>query len=104
MLRSLGYDVLEAAHADDAQRLIEANGKRKLHLLITDIVMPQTNGRDFADWLRKESPTTNVMFISGYLDESMQLDGSKTGMFFLPKPFDAEQLATKVREALDARK
>jgi PAS domain S-box-containing protein len=103
VLRSLGYNVLEAAHADDAQRLIEAEDACKLHLLLTDIVMPQTNGRDFADWLRKSKPNTSVVFISGYLDESLQLDSGKTGMFFLPKPFDAEQLANKVREALDAR-
>jgi two-component system, cell cycle sensor histidine kinase and response regulator CckA len=103
ILRSLGYTVLEAARADDAQRIVEGDDAIKLHLLITDIVMPHTNGRDFADWLRSTKPNTKVVFISGYLDESLQLDGSKTGMFFLPKPFDAEQLAAKVREALDAR-
>ncbi len=102
MLRSLGYDVLEAASADDAQRLIEGLGKRKLHLLLTDIVMPQMSGRHFAEWLRTASPDTVVVFISGYLDESLQIDCSARGMFFLPKPFDSEQLAAKVREALDA--
>ncbi|MDQ6655222.1 MAG: ATP-binding protein [Verrucomicrobiota bacterium] len=102
MLRALGYDVLEAARADDAQRLIEGLGQRKLHLLLTDIVMPQMSGRHFAEWLRTESPETVVVFISGYLDESLQIDCSARGMFFLPKPFDSEQLAAKVREALDA--
>ena len=103
-LRSLGYEVLEAAHCDDAQRLIKAERDGKIHLLITDIVMPQMSGRHFADWMRQASPQTRVILISGYLDESLragELYGS--AMFFLPKPFDAEQLAVKVREALDAR-
>jgi CheY-like chemotaxis protein len=102
-LRSLGYHVLEAARGDDAQRLLEAENGRPLHLLLTDVVMPQMSGRHFADWLRQTSPSTRVVFISGYLDASLQIDGGATGMFFLPKPFDAEQLAVKVREALDSK-
>ncbi|MEP6955735.1 MAG: hypothetical protein ABI883_02835 [Chthoniobacterales bacterium] len=43
------------------------------------------------------------MFISGYLDRSLQTAGSAGGTFFLPKPFDTEQLAAKVREALDSQ-
>ena len=103
VLRSLGYDVIEAASGDDAQRLIALEGKKKIHLLLTDMVMPQMSGRDFADWLHTTSPHTKVVFISGYLDQSLgaSADQSAGGMFFLPKPFDAEQLATKVREALD---
>ncbi|MBA2241312.1 MAG: PAS domain-containing protein [Chthoniobacterales bacterium] len=102
VLRGLGYDVIEAANSDDAQRLITQTADRKIHLLLTDIVMPHMSGRDFAEWLRKTSPRTKVVFISGYLDESSQ--GStpgRSGMFFLPKPFDPGQLALKVREALD---
>jgi CheY-like chemotaxis protein len=103
VLRSLGYEVLEAANCDDAQRLIEQEGKRKIHLLLTDVVMPQMSGRHFAESLRKISPETKVVFISGYLDESLgACDRGLKGGFFLPKPFDSEQLALKVREALDA--
>lgn len=102
VLRSLGYDVMEAANGDDAQRMISYENAKKVDLLLTDMVMPQMSGRDFADWLRKTSPKTKVIFISGYLEESLQL-GHRCGqeMFFLAKPFDPEQLATKVREALD---
>lgn len=102
VLRSLGYDVIEAASGDDAQRLISLDEKKKIHLLLTDLVMPLMGGRDFAEWMTNVSPSTKVIFISGYLDQSFQArDQGDVGMFFLPKPFDPEQLAQKVREALD---
>jgi CheY-like chemotaxis protein len=102
ILRSLGYEVIEAANGDDAQRLITFECQKKIDLLLTDMVMPQMSGRDFADWLAQTSPETKVVFISGYMDESLQpADRCAQEMFFLPKPFDPEQLANKVREALD---
>jgi CheY-like chemotaxis protein len=102
MLRSLGYEVIEAANSSDARHLLAENGGRKVDLLLTDMVMPQISGRRFADALRAAHPNIKVLFISGYLEESLQpSDRCEPGMFFLPKPFDAEQLALKVREALD---
>ena len=103
MLRALGYKVIEAANSADAQDLLAQNGERKVDLLLTDIVMPQISGRRFADTLRVAQPTIKVLFISGYLEESLQpSDRCQPEAFFLPKPFDVEQLAAKVREALDA--
>jgi CheY-like chemotaxis protein len=103
VLRSLGYQVLEAANSDDAQRLIAERAGRKIDLLLTDMVMPQMSGRRFADWLCSESPHIKVIFVSGYLEESLNPDDRRhPDMFFLPKPFDPEQLAAKVREALDS--
>jgi PAS domain S-box-containing protein len=105
VLRSLGYDVIEAANSDDAQQLIGKRTDKKIDLLLTDMVMPQMSGRHFAEWLRQTSPQTKVVFISGYLEESLHPgDRRDQGMFFLPKPFDSEQLATKIREALDSGK
>ena len=102
VLRTLGYDVLEAANGDDAQQLIGRRAGKKIHLLLTDMVMPQMSGRYFADWMNKTSPGTKVVFISGYLQESLQAGERRDQeMFFLPKPFDPEQLAMKIREALD---
>jgi PAS domain S-box-containing protein len=104
VLRGLGYDVLEAANGDDAQHLIARRANKKIDLLLTDMVLPQMSGRQFADWLRTTSPHTKVVFISGYLQESLNPgEQREEGMFFLAKPFDPEQLATKIREALDAR-
>ncbi|MEY2489483.1 MAG: hypothetical protein QOC70_1425 [Verrucomicrobiota bacterium] len=103
VLRSLGYDVIEAANGDDAQRLIGQRADKTIDLLLTDMVLPQMSGRHFADWLRQTSPQTKVVFISGYLEESLHPgDRREQGMFFLPKPFDSEQLALKIREALDS--
>jgi two-component system cell cycle sensor histidine kinase/response regulator CckA len=104
VLRSLGYDVIEAATGDDAQQLIRKRADKKIDLLLTDMVMPQMSGRRFADWLRKASPQTKVVFISGYLEESLHpRDRRDREMFFLPKPFDSEQLATKIRQVLDSK-
>ena len=102
MLRGLGYEVIEAANGNDARRLLSENGGRRVDLLLTDLVMPQMSGRRFADSLRAAHPNIRVLFISGYLEESLQPgDRCEPGMFFLPKPFDSEQLAIKVRQALD---
>jgi PAS domain S-box-containing protein len=103
VLRGLGYEVLEAANGDDAQQLIAKSANKKIDLLLTDMVMPQMSGRCFADWMGKASPGTKVVFISGYLQESLHPgDRRDQEMFFLPKPFDPQQLATKIREALDS--
>jgi PAS domain S-box-containing protein len=103
VLRGLGYEVLEAANGDDAQQLIARTADKKIDLLLTDMVMPQMSGRCFADWMGKASPGTKVVFISGYLQESLHPgDRRDQEMFFLPKPFDPQQLATKIREALDS--
>ena len=102
VLRSLGYDVLEAANSDDAQQLIGQRVGKDIDLLLTDMVMPQMSGRCFADWMNKTNPGIKVVFISGYLQESLQDDDRyDKETFFLPKPFDPEQLAVKIREALD---
>jgi two-component system cell cycle sensor histidine kinase/response regulator CckA len=103
ILRNLGYEVIEAANCDDAQRLIIERIDQAVHLLLTDMVMPQMSGRDFANWLRKASPKTKVVFVSGYLEESIKPgERIENGMFFLPKPFDPEELATTIRRALDS--
>jgi len=103
VLRSLGYNVIEAANGDDARELIGQRPNKKIDLLLTDMVMPQMSGRRFAEWLRKTNPQTKVVFISGYLEESLHPgDRPDREMFFLPKPFDPEQLAMKIRQVLDS--
>ena len=82
VLRSLGYDVIEAANGDDAQQLIGKSADRKIDLLLTDMVMPQMSGRCFADWLRQANPQTKVVFISGYLEESLVTATAATGKCF----------------------
>ncbi len=102
VLRSLGYRVIEAASGDDAQRLIAGQAENAIDLLLTDIVMPHMSGHHFAEWLSKVSPKTKVLFISGYLEESVnRAAASGAAVQFLPKPFDPPQLALKVRQTLD---
>jgi signal transduction histidine kinase/ActR/RegA family two-component response regulator len=104
VLRGLGYQVLEAAHGDDAKRMLTAGNAPKIDLVLTDMVMPEISGRHFADWLRTSRPGTKVIFISGYLEESLHpLDRRGPEMNFLAKPFSAEQLAHKVRDVLDEK-
>ena len=104
VLRQLGYEVIEAAAGDDAKRLISQSGASPVDLLLSDMVMPEMSGRHFADWLRKASPSTKVIFVSGYLEESLHpKDRRDPGMSFLPKPFTPDQLASKVREVLDEK-
>jgi two-component system cell cycle sensor histidine kinase/response regulator CckA len=102
VLRLLGYHVIEAANGDDAQRLIDARKDTSIDLLLTDIMMPDMSGHDFAAWLEKTSPHTKVVFVSGYLDQSLRFaEHWDHALHFLPKPFDPEQLALKIRHALD---
>jgi two-component system cell cycle sensor histidine kinase/response regulator CckA len=96
-LRRLGYDVIEAVRADEArQRMAE----RPVDLVVTDIVLPDESGRDFARWTRRHHPQTRIILTSGYL--SSENDGDQNESILLSKPFDPEQLARAVREALDS--
>jgi two-component system cell cycle sensor histidine kinase/response regulator CckA len=96
-LRMLGYNVLEAFRADEAKRLIQTN---IVHLLVSDVVLPDMSGCDFADWTRTNSPATQILLTSGYLPELAI--GHASDLPFLSKPFDPEQLAETVRASLDA--
>jgi PAS domain S-box-containing protein len=102
ILHQQGYTVLEAAEGDEALRIGREHGG-PIHLLVTDVVMPQMGGRELADRLRARRPEIKVLYVSGYTDDATLHQGvSQTGMAFLPKPFTAAALAHKVRQVLDA--
>ncbi len=102
ILHQQGYTVLEAADGDDALRIGREHGG-PIHLLVTDVVMPQMGGRELADHLKAGRRETKVLYVSGYTDDAILHKGvSETGTAFLPKPFTAAELAHKVREVLDA--
>lgn len=100
MLQSLGYQVLIAERPSEAIRLVdERNGK--IDLLITDVVMPEMNGRELADHLHERYPNIKVLFMSGYTSSVIVHQGVlDQDVNFLPKPFSMFNLALKVHKAL----
>ena len=97
-----GYLVLEAGSPSDALAVIErTNGT--VDLLFTDVVMPQASGRTLALRLSARWPLLKVIYTSGYADAAIVQDSIiAPSLAFLPKPFTARALVTKVREVLDA--
>ncbi len=102
MLERQGYTVLAASTPDEAIRLAgEQSGE--IHLLLTDVVMPEMNGRDLADNLASVRPNLKHLFMSGYTANVIAQHGvMNESIQFLQKPFTMQDLAAKVRETLDS--
>ncbi|WP_292860121.1 GAF domain-containing protein [Mesorhizobium sp.] len=99
-LRELGYTVVEASGPGEAIHLIEAG--QPLSLLFTDVVMPEMSGRQLVDILRKKNPKLKVLYTTGYTRNAIVHNGIlDPGTQLLPKPFNLEDLAAKVRSILD---
>ena len=97
-----GYTVLEAGHAAEALHLGQGHGG-PIHLLVTDVVMPEMGGRELASRLLALHPETRVLYVSGYTEDALLRHGMREGeVTFLQKPFTPDSLARKVREVLDA--
>jgi CheY-like chemotaxis protein len=101
LLEVRGYRVLEASNAEEALRVCNANDG-PIDLMLTDIVMPKTTGRELAEQAVQLRPGIKVLLMSGYADEFTRGLITKTGFHFIAKPFTSEALTAKVREALDA--
>jgi two-component system cell cycle sensor histidine kinase/response regulator CckA len=96
-----GYRVLKARTAVEAWAAFRENGQ-KVHLLLTDVVLPGRNGRALATDLRTTQPGLKTIFISGYPENEVTKQGlDEPGMFYLPKPFSVKSLVKKVREVLE---
>jgi nitrogen-specific signal transduction histidine kinase/CheY-like chemotaxis protein len=103
LLEMQGYQVLTAATPGMAIRLAEEYS-RDIHLLITDVVMPEMNGRDLAKKLLSLYPQMKRLFMSGYTANVIAHHGIlDEGVHFIQKPFSIKELTTKVREALDQK-
>jgi PAS domain S-box-containing protein len=101
VLQLLGYRVLLAGDGAEALRVASEHGG-PIDLLLTDVVMPIMHGTQLAERLTAVRPQTRVLFMSGYTDSVLVRRGVQRGETrWLPKPFRAEALAQKVREALD---
>jgi PAS domain S-box-containing protein len=102
VLDRLGYTVLEAPDGKVALHLATKH-HGPLHLLVTDVVMPELGGRHLAEQLRALRPELRVLYVSGYTDDAVVRHGVlEAGTAYLQKPFTPEVLARKVREVLDA--
>ena len=100
-LQRQGYTVVEATSAEDAL-LLAASRERHLHLLLTDLVMPNMNGRDLYEKVATLHPGIKVILMSGYsADVPRRSDHVEENVPFLHKPFSMKQLSEKVREVLD---
>jgi PAS domain S-box-containing protein len=102
LLKQQGYKVLEAANGEEALRLVHENTGEKIHLLLTDVVLPQMGGKELADQLKVFRPDIKVLYTSGYTDYAIVHHGVlNSGTHFLQKPFSLKTLSQKVREVLD---
>ena len=103
MLRGRGYEVLEASSGDEAL-LIAKRYAGKIHLLLTDVVMPQMSGKELSEQIKNTRVDIKVLFASGYTDDAVLHHGVlEAEMEFIQKPFTPNTLANKVREVLGAR-
>ena len=101
ILEESGYEIIEARNGIEAFSVFEKAGS-KIDLIITDIVMPQMDGRELAKRLATKYPSTRILFTTGYLDdETFHSEEREFDTNFIEKPFTSESLTQKVRELLD---
>jgi two-component system cell cycle sensor histidine kinase/response regulator CckA len=101
--QTTGYTVLEASQGAEALDLSERH-VGPIHLLLTDVVMPEMSGRELAQQFALLRPATKVLFMSGYTANAVVHHGVlDPDTEFLPKPFSAAVLTRKVRDILDVR-
>jgi nitrogen-specific signal transduction histidine kinase len=98
-----GYRVLEAQNSREAIMLCERHTE-PIHLMLTDVVMPQMNGRQLAQRLARLRPEMKVIYMSGYAEDVLFRQGVlDPSITFLQKPFRQYEMTAKVRQVLDSR-
>ncbi len=101
LLKHQGYKVIPASEGSEAMSKA-GQLKGSIHLLMTDVVMPNMNGKELAERLLKDHSNMKVLYFSGYTDSFILKRGIlKSKNPFLQKPFTFEALSRKVREAID---
>lgn len=102
VLQENGYSILSAPGGAEALRLADETPE-PIHLMVTDVVMPEMSGPDLANRLHRLRPETRVLYMSGYTDdEVLGSKGMPENSAFIQKPFTPDQFVQKVRETLDA--
>jgi PAS domain S-box-containing protein len=100
MLDERGYRVLEATNGEEARDQLARHG-HEVDLILTDVVMPKVNGPDLIASIRAAYPGVKVLYMSGYTDRTVPLEGD-AGAAFIQKPFTPNQLEQKIREVVNA--
>ncbi|MBN2328106.1 MAG: response regulator [Candidatus Omnitrophica bacterium] len=104
ILRDLGYSVLCADTIEKARQLFETH-QNDIALLLTDVIMPRLSGRRLAEQLAGKKPSLKVLFMSGYTDDNIVRHGVlEKGIAFIQKPFNAVDVALKIRAVLDSKR
>ncbi|HEX7087476.1 MAG TPA: response regulator [Vicinamibacterales bacterium] len=102
VLEKYGYTVLEASNGEEALSLSDRYQGR-VHLLLSDVVMPRMGGPELAQALLRKRPDMKVLYMSGYTDHPMVRRGVvDAGVAFLQKPFTPTSLVSRVRELLES--
>lgn len=100
LLTRIGYNVLSAANGKEAIRVAETYS-HKIHLLITDVLMPEIDGAQLAKVLCAMRPDLKVIYISGYTDTCLAPEGVLApGTVLVNKPFSVRLLSARMREVL----
>lgn len=100
VLERYGYHVLVASTPGEAVQMA-GRTTRIIHLLLSDLILPEMSGRTMASLIVRSRPGTKVLYMSGYVDEAVLNHGFLgEGIALLQKPFTPDVLARKVREVL----
>jgi two-component system, cell cycle sensor histidine kinase and response regulator CckA len=99
-LEKWGYRVIAVSNGDQAIR-VATDSVEEIHLLLTDVVMMGMNGHELSQRLIGLRPNLKVVFLSGHTSDLLGQRGLPDGMAFLQKPFSPDEIAAKVRKALD---
>jgi PAS domain S-box-containing protein len=103
ILETQGYHVIVASNGMEALK-IAATDNVTIHLMVTDVVMPQMSGRELAEQVTKIRPDMKILYMSGYTDDAIVRHGLlDEKLNFLQKPFDSAAVARKVRQVLDSQ-
>lgn len=104
ILKSNGYTVITAVNGKEALE-IWASGNHSINLLITDVIMPEMNGKELYDTMKSIDPEIKVLYMSGYMDNVLAPHGvMDKGTDYIPKPFNVKDFLIKVRQVIEKSK
>ena len=106
LLKSKGYNIIEAENGQHALEVLQKENVRELHLIISDVMMPVMNGPEIVSRIRDVFPDVKAILMSGYAEDvldDIEGDVSLKGIDFLAKPFTPDAFATKVRTIINRK-